>query len=101
MNLQDLDFVPLESLEESIEELKVALKPVFDDECNEIHDFPLDLYRSEALESLGILQLYSGNYGEAVVHLQKSIGYDNTLDRRGSRRVTYTRLLVSSLSAIV
>ncbi len=92
---QQIDFIPRQTLDQLSEDVRLALLPAFDTEFNEIHDLPIELQRSEALEALGITEFYYGNYIDSVEHLEQSLSYTGTLERRGENRITFIKLLVS------
>lgn len=96
MDVQQIDFIPKQTLDQLTEELQLALRPAFDTDFNEIRDLPIEIQRAEASEALGIAQFYYGSFSEALDQLEQSLSYTNTLERRGSQRITYVKLLVRS-----
>lgn len=98
MNIDRVDFIPRSLLDDLQVKATDLLRPVFDDELNEVHETYLDIQRAEALEALGIVQFYSGDWSNAIRHLEKSISYTQIIERRGLKRVAMTQLMVSIYS---
>jgi t-SNARE complex subunit (syntaxin) len=94
MDVHQIDFIPKQSLDQLNEDVQLAMRTTFDADFNEIRDLPLDLQRAEALEALGISEFYYGVYNDALEHLEKSLSYANTLERRGQHRIIFIKLLV-------
>jgi hypothetical protein len=95
MDVHQIDFIPKQSLDQLNEDVQLAMRTTFDADFNEIRDLPLDLQRAEALEALGISEFYYGVYNDALEHLEKSLSYANTLERRGQHRIIFIKLLVN------
>jgi uncharacterized protein HemY len=79
-----LSFVPLSKYME----VQQLLQSVEED------DAP-DIDKAEALESMGTLEFYNGEWDKACVHLEKSISYTSVAHRRKPRRLSILHLLVS------
>ncbi len=94
MDIDKVDFIPSALVEEYHIKVQELLKPVFDDELNEVHETYLDIQRAEALESLGIIQFFQGDWNNAIKHLDQSLSYVQVRERRGLKRIAMTQLLV-------
>ena len=97
MDIDKVDFIPSALVEEYHIKVQELLKPVFDDELNEVHETYLDIQRAEALESLGIIQFFQGDWNNAIKHLDQSLSYVQVRERRGLKRIAMTQLLVRTI----
>lgn len=52
---------------------------------------------AEALESVGIVEFYNGEFDRSLMHLQKSLEFTNINKLRQQRRLSVIHLLVSYL----
>lgn len=62
-------------------------------QSTEEEDAP-DIDKAEALESMGTLEFYNGEYEKACVHLEKSLSFTSVAHRRKPRRLGILHLLV-------
>jgi hypothetical protein len=79
-------FIPSQKYEE-VEKLLAS---------TQLEDIP-EIDKAEALESMGIVEFYNGQWDRAAGHLQKSLDFTSVSRRRKPRRLAIINLLVSYL----
>jgi len=85
-SFEKCSFVPRQSMKEMQDLVDKVTK----------QDYP-DIDKAEALESLGIMEVFEGNWFKAIHHLESSLKYENVVDRRKPKQLATTRLLVRFL----